>query len=79
MKPETYTLLNEENQYYFAQWEGYSIICIKDIEDIKLKGNVVSMNSKALSFTISKCSNDALDPDASYQCESPEAIDEYIK
>jgi hypothetical protein len=37
------------------------------------------MNSKALSFTINKCSKETLPPDANYECESPGAIDEFIK
>lgn len=79
MKDETYEKLEKENIANLRNWEGYSIVCIKDFSNIILSGNSVSMTSNALSFQISKCSNDKLDPGVDYECASPGEIDDYIK
>jgi hypothetical protein len=54
------------------------LICLDDINSIKLSGSDVSVLSKSLTFEINKCSNSTLDP-SDEPCHPQEEVEEYMK
>lgn len=59
-------------------WDGFSIICLSDIGQIKLLGSDVSAYTKSLTFEINKCSNDTLEP-GDLPCHPPEEVEDYMR